>query len=39
MNTFMLVSAILVSLLTIAELHYKLVQWMNQSSEVFEIEY
>jgi hypothetical protein len=39
MNTLMLVSIAVISLFVVSELHYKLVQWMEKSSEVFEIEY
>jgi len=39
MNTLMLVLVAAIALFVVSELHYKLVQWMEKSSEVFEIEY
>lgn len=39
MNTFILVLVVAISLSVLSELHYKLMQWMNKSSEVFEIEH
>jgi hypothetical protein len=39
MNTLMLVSMAALILLIVSELHYRFVQWMEKSSEVFEIEY
>lgn len=39
MNTLMLISLTAIFLFIVSELHYKFVQWMNKSSEVFEIEH
>jgi hypothetical protein len=37
MNMFMLVLTAIAFLLVVSELHYRLAQWMDQASEVFEI--
>ncbi len=39
MSLLMIIPVAIVFLMTVSELHYLLARWMEQSSEVFEIEY